>query len=82
MTHSIPVHADYSLAYWLIGSLILHTVVQAAHSLSRQLIGVSIEDITSNFASWWRKITSEPQLRWVGQVMAWRVSDAIIVFIF
>jgi hypothetical protein len=29
------------------------------------LVGVKFSDITSNFALFWRKITSEQQMRWV-----------------
>lgn len=41
------------------------TVVKVCEALAKIIVGVSINTITENFALYWRKITSESQLRWV-----------------
>ena len=50
-------------------------VAKAAESLSKLLIGVAFDSITANFAAFWRKITSESQLRWV-RVQATTISSS------
>ncbi|HUZ58009.1 MAG TPA: L-fuconate dehydratase [Hanamia sp.] len=40
--------------------------VAAINSLSHLLIGKSLEDFTSDMAGFWRMITNDSQLRWVG----------------
>jgi L-fuconate dehydratase len=46
-----------------------HLVVKAAESLAKLVVGVSLKHITDNFAAFWRKLTSESQLRWVRMMM-------------
>ncbi|CAG2063706.1 unnamed protein product, partial [Timema podura] len=41
-------------------------VVQAIKSMSRMVVGQNVKDIFSDFGVFWRKLTSESQLRWVG----------------
>ncbi|XP_062506524.1 mitochondrial enolase superfamily member 1-like [Corticium candelabrum] len=41
-------------------------VVSAVKSLSRMVVGCNLADIFGNFAGFWRDLTSESQLRWVG----------------
>ncbi|XP_046394999.1 mitochondrial enolase superfamily member 1-like [Ischnura elegans] len=41
-------------------------VVQAVKSLAHLVIGKDTTEIFSNFAAFWRSLTSESQLRWVG----------------
>jgi L-fuconate dehydratase len=41
-------------------------VVSAVKSLSKIIVGRDLGDIFSNFAGFWRDITSETQLRWIG----------------
>jgi L-fuconate dehydratase len=38
----------------------------AARALSPLVVGVSLGDITSDMAAFWRRLTSDSQLRWVG----------------
>ena len=40
--------------------------VQACEMLAAKVVGVSLTDITSNFASMWRELTSDTQMRWIG----------------
>lgn len=40
--------------------------VAAAHRLAELTVGLSLEEITSNFAAFWRRLTSDSQLRWLG----------------
>jgi L-fuconate dehydratase len=40
--------------------------VQAAEYLCQFVVGLTLEDIKSDFAGLWRKLSSEPQFRWVG----------------
>jgi L-fuconate dehydratase len=40
--------------------------VAAARALAPLVVGVSLEDIQSDMAGFWRRVTSESQLRWVG----------------
>lgn len=40
--------------------------VEAIRSLSYLLAGKSLEEITSNMADFWRMITGDSQLRWLG----------------
>ncbi|CAH0555299.1 unnamed protein product [Brassicogethes aeneus] len=41
-------------------------VVQAINSLKPLVVGQVVSDIYKDFASFWRSITSESQLRWIG----------------
>ncbi|XP_058807291.1 mitochondrial enolase superfamily member 1-like isoform X2 [Phymastichus coffea] len=41
-------------------------VVLACKTMSRLVLGVNVQDIYKDFASFWRKLTSESQLRWIG----------------
>ncbi|XP_033208921.1 mitochondrial enolase superfamily member 1-like [Belonocnema kinseyi] len=41
-------------------------VVQACLTLSKIVKGMKTKDIYSDFASFWRKLTSETQMRWIG----------------
>jgi L-fuconate dehydratase len=41
-------------------------VVAAVRALEHLVVGRSLEDITSNMRSFWRSLTSEDQLRWLG----------------
>jgi len=41
-------------------------VVQAIHALSFMVKGRSLKEITGNFAAFWRHLTNESQLRWLG----------------
>lgn len=41
-------------------------ITQAVKSLSHLVIGKCTDDIFNNFAAFWRSITSESQLRWIG----------------
>nr|CAD7405016.1 unnamed protein product [Timema cristinae] len=34
--------------------------------MSRMVVGQNVKDIFSDFGVFWRKLTSESQLRWVG----------------
>ena len=38
----------------------------AAEYLCRKLADVSLDEITSDFAAWWRRFTCDDQFRWVG----------------
>ena len=40
--------------------------VAAARALAPLVVGASLEDVTSDMAGFWRRLTSESQLRWVG----------------
>ena len=40
--------------------------VAAARALSPLVVGVSLEEIRNDMAGFWRRLTSESQLRWVG----------------
>ena len=40
--------------------------VAAVHALTPLVIGLTLEEITDDFASFWRRLTSDSQLRWVG----------------
>jgi L-fuconate dehydratase len=40
-------------------------VLAAAKALEFKVKGRNIDDILSNFAAFWRELTSESQLRWV-----------------
>ncbi len=75
--HSDP---DYSAAYVTLrtdGSLEGHGItftlgrgnelcVAATHALAPLVIGLSIEEIADDMGSFWRRLTSDSQLRWVG----------------
>ncbi|XP_014207212.1 mitochondrial enolase superfamily member 1-like isoform X2 [Copidosoma floridanum] len=39
-------------------------VVLACKTISRLIVGTKVQDVFNGFASFWRKITSESQLRW------------------
>ncbi|KAJ8686859.1 hypothetical protein QAD02_022653 [Eretmocerus hayati] len=41
-------------------------VVFACKSMSKLVVGAKVQDIFHNFAAFWRKLTSESQLRWLG----------------
>ncbi|XP_014222544.1 mitochondrial enolase superfamily member 1-like [Trichogramma pretiosum] len=41
-------------------------VVQACRVISKLIIGTKLSDIYHDFAAYWRMITSDPQLRWLG----------------
>eukprot|EP00118_Oscarella_pearsei_P004590 m.19902 g.19902 ORF g.19902 m.19902 type:complete len:488 (+) comp27926_c0_seq2:332-1795(+) len=41
-------------------------VVLAVQTLSRLVVGKQLEDIYADFATFWRELTSETQLRWIG----------------
>ncbi|XP_014207088.1 mitochondrial enolase superfamily member 1-like [Copidosoma floridanum] len=41
-------------------------VVLACKTISRLIVGTKVQDVFNGFASFWRKITSESQLRWIG----------------
>ena len=40
--------------------------VAAARALAPLVVGVSLDDVTADMAGFWRRLTSESQLRWVG----------------
>lgn len=40
--------------------------VQAIHSLMPNLVGMSMEDIAADMGGFWRHITGDSQLRWIG----------------
>ena len=40
--------------------------VAAVHALAPLVLGKTLEDITANMAGFWRTLTSDGQLRWVG----------------
>jgi L-fuconate dehydratase len=40
--------------------------VAAARALAPLVVGRTLEEITSDFAGFWRRLTSESQLRWIG----------------
>ncbi|MCA9289858.1 MAG: hypothetical protein KDA25_01950, partial [Phycisphaerales bacterium] len=40
--------------------------VAAVQALAPIIIGRTLDEITDDFAGWWRRITSDSQLRWVG----------------
>lgn len=41
-------------------------VVQAVHAMAHLVVGQDAADIFNNFGAFWRKLTSETQLRWIG----------------
>ncbi|MEQ8847691.1 enolase C-terminal domain-like protein [Botrimarina sp.] len=41
-------------------------VVASARILCDMVVGMSLEEITADFAGFWRRLTSESQLRWLG----------------
>ncbi|OXU22440.1 hypothetical protein TSAR_009982, partial [Trichomalopsis sarcophagae] len=41
-------------------------VVLACKTMSKMVVGLKPQDIFKDFASFWRKLTSESQLRWIG----------------
>lgn len=41
-------------------------VIKAIQSMAHLYLGECIKDIFSNFASFWRKLTSDSQMRWIG----------------
>eukprot|EP00112_Aurelia_sp_Birch-Aquarium-sp1_P013780 Seg2941.2 transcript_id=Seg2941.2/GoldUCD/mRNA.D3Y31 product="Mitochondrial enolase superfamily member 1" protein_id=Seg2941.2/GoldUCD/D3Y31 len=41
-------------------------VVQAIELLKPMVVGCHLDEITNNFRSFWRKLTNEDQLRWLG----------------
>ncbi|XP_039282354.1 mitochondrial enolase superfamily member 1 isoform X2 [Nilaparvata lugens] len=41
-------------------------VTQAIHSLSQLAVGKNLDNIYDDFAGFWRTLTSESQLRWIG----------------
>ncbi|RPJ87344.1 MAG: fuconate dehydratase, partial [Acidobacteria bacterium] len=79
---SDAMHADpdYSAAYVTLrtnGSLEGHGLtftlgrgnelcVAAVQSLAPMLVGLSVEEIVEDFGSFWRRLTSDSQLRWIG----------------
>ncbi len=40
--------------------------VAAARALAPLVVGLSLEEITADMAGWWRRVTGDSQLRWVG----------------
>jgi len=40
--------------------------VAAARALAPVVVGMSLEEITADMAGWWRRVTGDTQLRWVG----------------
>jgi L-fuconate dehydratase len=40
--------------------------VAAARALAPTVVGWSLEEITADMAGWWRRVTGDTQLRWVG----------------
>ncbi|MEX2393171.1 MAG: L-fuconate dehydratase [Actinomycetota bacterium] len=40
--------------------------LEAAAALSRHVVGMDLDEITGDMASWWRRLTSDSQLRWLG----------------
>lgn len=40
-------------------------VVHAAQLMKDQLLHIDAEDILNNFGMFWRKLTSDSQMRWV-----------------
>lgn len=41
-------------------------VVSAVQALSHLVVGKTLEDITANMGAFWRAVTSDSQLRWIG----------------
>ena len=44
---------------------VVFVVVEGVKALAPFVMGTELTDIYSNFANFYRKLTSEPQLRWV-----------------
>jgi L-fuconate dehydratase len=40
--------------------------VAAAEALARHVVGMDLDEITGDMAGWWRRLTSDSQLRWLG----------------
>ena len=40
--------------------------VAAIEALSNHVVGMDLDEITGDMASWWRRLTSDSQLRWLG----------------
>ncbi len=38
----------------------------AVDALGRHIVGVDLDEITGDMAGWWRRLTSDSQLRWLG----------------
>ncbi|HBF22293.1 MAG TPA: fuconate dehydratase [Planctomycetes bacterium] len=72
---------DYSAAYLVLGTSVpglkghglaftlgrgTEVVVQAVRALEPLIVGRSLAEIRGDWASFWRGLTSEPQLRWIG----------------
>ncbi len=40
--------------------------LEAARALEHHVVGSDLDEITGDMASWWRRLTSDSQLRWLG----------------
>ena len=38
----------------------------AVDALAHHVVGMDLDEITGDMAAWWRRITSDSQLRWLG----------------
>jgi L-fuconate dehydratase len=79
-TDAVHVDPDYSAAYVILktdGGLEGHGLTftigrgnevcaAAIHALRHLVVGARLEDITEDFAGFWRRLASDSQLRWLG----------------
>ena len=47
----------------------MHAVCHAVKVLSKMVVGQTLDHIYSNFGQFWRSLTSEDQMRWVGGII-------------
>jgi L-fuconate dehydratase len=40
--------------------------LDAVHALAHHVVGMDLDEITGDMAGWWRRLTSDSQLRWLG----------------
>src|SRR5687767_12348542 len=40
--------------------------LDAARALEHHVVGMDLDEITGDMAGWWRRLTSDSQLRWLG----------------
>src|SRR5436309_8640074 len=41
-------------------------VLAAVDALAHHVVGMDLDEITGDMAKWWRRLTSDSQLRWLG----------------
>ncbi|XP_014673577.1 PREDICTED: mitochondrial enolase superfamily member 1-like [Priapulus caudatus] len=63
LTTSLALKAKWPNIYYRRGTMI---VVQAVKSMCHLVVGQKLKNIFDDFSSFWRKLTSDSQLRWVG----------------